>query len=89
MVILLPLSARLWVSNINCRRLMLIQSGQPSFIKYMELDTRPDANDLIATTNGLFQAGGTLGTLALPWFCDKFGRKWGVALVRVSPSVTT
>ncbi|KAH7084273.1 MFS transporter [Paraphoma chrysanthemicola] len=54
--------------------------GQPSFIKYFDLDTRPDATDLISTTNGIFQAGGVIGTLMLPIASDKFGRKMGIAL---------
>lgn len=58
----------------------LTYPGQPSFIAYFELDTRPDGTDLIATTNGLFQAGGVIGTLCLPWFADKYGRKWACAL---------
>lgn len=62
----------------------LTSLGQPSFIKYFELDTRKDGTDLIATTNGLFQTGGFLGTLCLPWFADKFGRKWACALVQLS-----
>ncbi|EMC94474.1 hypothetical protein BAUCODRAFT_149622 [Baudoinia panamericana UAMH 10762] len=32
--------------------------GQPSFIKYMSIDTHADAANFEATTNGLFQAGG-------------------------------
>jgi MFS family permease len=55
--------------------------GQPSFISYMQLDTRPNGTDLLSATNGLFQTGGVLGTLFLPYICDKFGRKWACALV--------
>ncbi|KAF2013703.1 MFS transporter [Aaosphaeria arxii CBS 175.79] len=54
--------------------------GQPSFITYFALDTRPNGTDLIATTNGLFQAGGVIGTLLLPVVADKYGRKWGIAV---------
>jgi len=54
--------------------------GQPSFIAYFDLATRKNGTDLISTTNGLFQAGGVIGTLSLPWFADKFGRKWACAL---------
>lgn len=57
--------------------------GQPSFIKYFELDTRPNGTDLISTTNGLFQTGGVVGTLLLPLISDKYGRKWGIAIVRL------
>ncbi|KAF2117727.1 MFS transporter [Lophiotrema nucula] len=54
--------------------------GQPSFIEYFELDTKSNGTDLIATTNGLFQAGGVVGTLLLPIVSDKYGRKWGIAI---------
>ncbi|KAK0272167.1 hypothetical protein LTR57_003205 [Friedmanniomyces endolithicus] len=54
--------------------------GQPSFIKYMKLDTLPNATDLISSTNGLFQTGGVVGTLIMPWIADKWGRKWGCAV---------
>jgi len=55
-------------------------AGQPSFIKYMKLDTLPNATDLISSTNGLFQTGGVVGTLIMPWIADKWGRKWGCAV---------
>lgn len=54
--------------------------GQPSFISYFALDTRKNGTDLIATTNGLFQTGGVIGTLLLPWISDRYGRKWGIAV---------
>jgi MFS family permease len=56
--------------------------GQPSFIKYFQLDTRNNGTDLISTMNGLFQAGGVIGSLCLPWVADKFGRKWAIGAVR-------
>jgi hypothetical protein len=31
--------------------------------------------------NGLFQAGGVIGTLLLPTVADKWGRKWALAVV--------
>ncbi|KAF2710650.1 MFS transporter [Pleomassaria siparia CBS 279.74] len=54
--------------------------GQPSFIEYFKLGTRSNGTDLISTMNGLFQAGGVIGTLLLPLVADKFGRKWGIAI---------
>jgi MFS family permease len=60
---------------------LTVLSGQPSFIKYFELDTRKDATDLEASMNGLFQTGGVVGTLLLPIVADKWGRKMGIALV--------
>ena len=49
--------------------------GQPSFNAYFKLDTRKDASQLIGAMNGLFQAGGLLGTLACVWAADKYGRR--------------
>ncbi|KAF2642444.1 MFS transporter [Massarina eburnea CBS 473.64] len=58
--------------------------GQPSFIEYFELDhRRKNSTDLIATTNGLFQAGGVIGTLLLPNISDRYGRKWGIAIAAI------
>ncbi|KAF1807807.1 MFS transporter, partial [Eremomyces bilateralis CBS 781.70] len=54
--------------------------GQPSFIEYFALETRSNGTDLISSTNGLFQAGGVIGTLMLPWVSDRWGRKWGIAV---------
>ncbi|KAL2406535.1 MFS-type transporter criB [Exophiala dermatitidis] len=54
--------------------------GQPSFIKYFDLDTRSNATDLMSTMNGLFQAGGVIGTLCLPKVADKYGRRWACAV---------
>jgi hypothetical protein len=31
--------------------------------------------------NGLFEAGGVIGTLMLPVIADRWGRKWGCAAV--------
>jgi MFS family permease len=31
--------------------------------------------------NGVFQTGGVIGSLILPWISDKWGRKWGIAVV--------
>lgn len=46
----------------------------------MGLATRKDGTDLESTTNGLFQAGGVIGTLMLPTVADKWGRRWGCAV---------
>jgi hypothetical protein len=63
--------------------------GQPPFIAYFALNTRKNANDLIITMNGVFQARGFLGTIALPYFADRFGRKWGIALIRKLLHITS
>jgi len=58
------------------------KTGQPSFIEYFSLATRPNATSLIGATSGLFFAGGTIGPLLLPAITDRWGRKWGIAIVR-------
>lgn len=55
--------------------------GQPSFIEYFQLDTRSNGTDLLSAMNGVFQTGGVIGTLILPWIADKWGRKWAIAVV--------
>jgi len=60
---------------------MLTRLGQPTFIAYFDLATRSNGTDLISTMNGLFQAGGVIGTLLLPTIADKWGRKWALASV--------
>jgi MFS family permease len=53
--------------------------AQPSFIHYMGLDHRDDANDLIGLTGSLFQAGGFVGTFFVSFFADRWGRRVGIA----------
>lgn len=60
---------------------LIVIPAQPTFITSFDLDTRPDATALLSATNGIFQTGGVLGTLTLPYFSDKFGRKGGLAIV--------
>jgi MFS family permease len=60
--------------------------GQPSFIQYFDLATRSDASALIGSLNGVFQAGGVVGTLLLPTVADRYGRKVACIVVcRVLP----
>lgn len=54
--------------------------GQPTFLEYFQLETRSNGTDLISATNGVFQTGGVIGTLCLPWISDRWGRKWGIAV---------
>ncbi|KAH0847812.1 hypothetical protein AYO21_04018 [Fonsecaea monophora] len=54
--------------------------GQPSFLEYFNLETSSNGTTLISTMNGVFQTGGFLGVLCLPWVADKYGRKWSLAV---------
>lgn len=54
--------------------------GQPSFIKYMGLDTAPNAAALIGTMNGLFYTGGFIGTAFIGRLSDRYGRKFSLIL---------
>lgn len=54
--------------------------AQPTFISYFELDTRPDGTNLIATTNGLYQAGGFLAVFSISWLADKWGRRFAIGI---------
>ena len=54
--------------------------AQPSFLAYFELDTRPDATDIISTMNGLFQAGSFVGALMITWVGDRWGRKMAITV---------
>ncbi|KAF5244824.1 hypothetical protein FANTH_7591 [Fusarium anthophilum] len=49
--------------------------GQPTFFSYFALDSRHNANDLMGAINGLFQAGGFLGTLSCYAIADSLGRR--------------
>lgn len=57
--------------------------GQPSFVEYFDLATRSDGTQLISTMNGVFQAGGVIGSLLLSGISDRWGRKWGIAIVSI------
>lgn len=55
--------------------------GQPSFLEYYQLATRKGGLSLLSATNGVFQAGGVIGPLLLPWIADAFGRRASIATV--------
>jgi MFS family permease len=63
--------------------------GQPSFFKYMGLDTNPHASALIGTMTGLFYAGGVFGCILNAWMADKFGRKWTAIFASVIVTIAT
>lgn len=45
--------------------------GQPSFLRYFDLDTRPDTTDIIGLMNSLYQAGGFIGTFYMAFVADR------------------
>lgn len=59
--------------------------GQPTFIAYFDLDptTRSNANDILGAINGLFQAGGLLGTLSCIATADRYGRRKAILIAAV------
>ncbi|KAK3112211.1 hypothetical protein LTR53_011749 [Teratosphaeriaceae sp. CCFEE 6253] len=61
--------------------------GQPSFIAYFDLDTRANANSLIGAVNGLFQAGGLIGTMCCSFFADRLGRRKAILIAAVTTVV--
>ncbi|RBA14937.1 hypothetical protein FPRO05_13153 [Fusarium proliferatum] len=61
--------------------------GQPTFLSYFALDTRPNANDLMGAINGLFQAGGFLGTLGCYAIADHFGRRKAILVAALISTI--
>ena len=58
-----------------CSSIIATTLAQPSFITYMHLDTASNAPQLIGAINGLFQAGGFLGSLSTSMTADYLGRR--------------
>jgi MFS family permease len=53
---------------------------QPSFNKSIGLDTAPNADSLIGAINGLFYAGGVVGSFVSGWVSNRWGRKVATTL---------
>jgi MFS family permease len=51
---------------------------QPSFNKYMKLDTATNADSLIGAMVGLYYAGGVVGSFCHGWMCNAYGRKMSI-----------
>ncbi|KAL6792876.1 general substrate transporter [Trichoderma sp. SZMC 28012] len=66
-----------------CSSIIATTLGQPSFIAYFELDTRPNATQLEGAINGLFQAGGLFGCLSCIKSADYFGRKRAILFTSI------
>ena len=58
-----------------CACIIATTLGQPSFVSYMGLDTASNSTQLQGAINGLFQAGGFIGTLSCSVSADRLGRK--------------
>ncbi|KAH8655331.1 general substrate transporter [Xylariales sp. PMI_506] len=58
-----------------CASIISTTLGQPSFLAYFGLDTAPNAATLEGAINGLFQAGGLIGTLLSSTIADWLGRR--------------
>lgn len=54
--------------------------AQPSFISYFRLGTRSNATQLVATMNGVYQAGGLLAVFTISWFADRLGRRAAITV---------
>jgi MFS family permease len=57
--------------------------AQPTFLAYMNLagpNASSNADQLIATMNGLYQAGGFLAVFTTSWLADRWGRKVSIAV---------
>lgn len=58
--------------------------GQPGWYAYLNLPLKGDegyesiTTPAIATANGVFSAGGAVGTLFIMWSCEYFGRKMNI-----------
>ncbi|KAJ9625455.1 hypothetical protein H2204_010317 [Knufia peltigerae] len=61
-----------------CTCIIATTLGQPSFQVYMRLDTLSNAVQLIGAIQGLYQAGGLLGTAYVGLTGDKLGRRWAI-----------
>lgn len=66
---------------------------QPSFQKALGLDTAPNKESLIGAINGLFYAGGVVGSFIAVYVSNRWGRKPATAagnlLLMVSNAVMT
>lgn len=66
--------------------------GQLSFISYMNLDTAPNASELIGAVTSLYYAGGFFGAFFSSWAGDRWGRRpaiaIGVMLILLSAALT-
>lgn len=64
-----------------CASIISSTIGQPGWYSYFKLPAEGEpgyasiTTPAISTANGVFSAGGAVGTLFIMWSCDYFGRK--------------
>ncbi|KAK4889794.1 hypothetical protein LTR27_011411 [Elasticomyces elasticus] len=66
-----------------CASIIATTLGQPTFISYFALDTRSNAASLTGAINGLFQAGGLIGTLCSSFLADSLGRRKAILIAAI------
>ncbi|KAK4950712.1 hypothetical protein LTR10_010705 [Elasticomyces elasticus] len=66
-----------------CASIIATTLGQPTFISYFALDTRSNAASLTGAVNGLFQAGGLIGTLCSSFLADSLGRRKAILIAAI------
>lgn len=69
-----------------CASIISSTIGQPGWYEYFKLPQEGEpgyasiTTPAIATANGVFSAGGAVGSLFIMWSCDYFGRKVNIQL---------
>ncbi|EHA28454.1 hypothetical protein ASPNIDRAFT_212511 [Aspergillus niger ATCC 1015] len=69
-----------------CSSIISSTIGQPGWFTYFNLPQEGEpgyasiTTPAISTANGVFSAGGAVGTLFIMWSCDYFGRKFNIQL---------
>lgn len=68
-----------------CASIISSTIGQPGWFEYFNLPQSgpgyaTTTTDAEATANGVFSAGGAVGTLFIMWACDYLGRKRNIQL---------
>ncbi|KAL1625891.1 hypothetical protein SLS56_007130 [Neofusicoccum ribis] len=58
-----------------CTSIIATTLGQPTFLRYFNLDNSGNAAAITGGLNGLYQAGGLFGSLSSAWAADKVGRR--------------
>jgi MFS family permease len=63
--------------------------AQPSFIKYFDLATRPNATGIISSMNGVFFAGAAILVFTIPSIADRYGRKMAIVISAIVVIITS